>query len=309
MAGIFTALFTPLKRGNGLTNPIDYVKAEKMIDDLIDAGVSGLVPVGTTGQSATLSHPQHMEFIRFTLDYVNGRVPVIAGAGSNSTRESLEVIRAIRDEFGTIAVLCVTGYYNNPPQEGILRHFKTLSKEGGCPIVIYNVPSRTQSYLTPETIIELSTDPKIIGLKQAVDFCNQGFYRDDTIRVIEATKEQDFTVLTGEDDGFFEILKLGGSGGISATANIPEAAELFKKLYNSWKDGDASSAEKFQQELQDFVKVAFCCKNPIPLGALFHSPLYLPLVSLGDVQGGEELKKMVQDIISQKAISLQKYHD
>src|ERR1700755_1292676 len=118
-----------------------------MIDDLIAVGVEGVVPVGTTGQSPTVSHQQHLDFIRFTLDYVDGRVPVIAGAGSNSTRESVEMIQSIQAGLGEMAVLCVTGYYNNPPQDGLIAHYRTLSRETSAKIIIYNVPGRTSSYL------------------------------------------------------------------------------------------------------------------------------------------------------------------
>lgn len=133
LTGVFPALFTPLMSDDpkNLYNTIDYKKMALMIDDLIESGVSGIVPVGTTGQSATVTHKQHLDIIKFTLDYVNGRVPVIAGAGSNCTRESIEMIQEIL-KIASVPVLCVTGYYNNPSQEGIEKHFKTLSSETGA---------------------------------------------------------------------------------------------------------------------------------------------------------------------------------
>ena len=126
--GVFPALFTPLNDDDPsrLRNTIDYAKAKLIIDDLIAEGVNGLVPVGTTGQSPTVSHQQHVDFIRFVVDYVDGRVPVIAGAGSNCTRETVEMIQAIQQGAGELACLCVTGYYNNPPQEGLVRHYETV---------------------------------------------------------------------------------------------------------------------------------------------------------------------------------------
>ena len=132
LRGVWPALFTPLKNDDPkrLRNSLDFDKARLIIDDLIAEGVSGLVPVGTTGQSPTVSTEQHLDFIRFTVDYVNGRVPVIAGAGSNSTRESVDMIQSILKSFGDMAVLCVTGYYNNPPQEGLAAHYETLSQIG-----------------------------------------------------------------------------------------------------------------------------------------------------------------------------------
>ncbi len=178
--GVFTAIFTPLLSDDPkrLRNSIDYDKAKIMINDLIEKGVDGVVPVGTTGQSATLSHKQHLDFIRFVVETVAGRCKIIAGAGSNCTRESVDMILDIQ-KIAKIPVLCVTGYYNNPSEDGLFLHFKTLAEETKAEIVLYNVPSRTNSYLTPNTIIELAQIPNVIGLKQAVDFTEGGEHRVD----------------------------------------------------------------------------------------------------------------------------------
>ena len=201
LTGVFPALFTPLMSDDpkNLYNTIDYKKMALMIDDLIESGVSGIVPVGTTGQSATVTHKQHLDIIKFTLDYVNGRVPVIAGAGSNCTRESIEMIQEIL-KIASVPVLCVTGYYNNPSQEGIEKHFKTLSSETGAKIILYNVPGRTSNYIHPDTLIKLSEDKNIIGLKQAVEFRIGEKYHEDTVRVIKETANNDFAVLSGEEE-------------------------------------------------------------------------------------------------------------
>ena len=221
LRGVFPALFTPLEENDPLRlrNRVDHAKAKRMIDDLIALGVSGLVPVGTTGQSPTLSHAQHVDFVRFTVDYVDGRVPVIAGAGSNCTRESIEMIGAIQDACGPLACLCVTGYYNNPPQEGLVRHYETIARETGAKLIIYNIPGRTSSYLEPETLVRLARHPDVIGLKQAVDFRSPGRHRDDTVRVIGEVSG-DLSVLSGEDDALVDLLELGGSGIITAAGNI-----------------------------------------------------------------------------------------
>lgn len=310
LKGIFPALFTPLKANDpkGLHNSIDYDKAKLMIDDLIAQGVHGLVPVGTTGQSATLTHQHHVDFIKFTIDYTDNRVPIIAGAGSNCTRESIETIQKIQTTTGELSFLCVTGYYNNPPQEGLVRHFETLVAETGAKIVIYNVPGRTNSYLSPETIIRLAHNPKIIGLKQAVDFKSPGQYREDTLHIIQETKNLGFSVLTGEDDAFYDMLSMGGKGMISATSNIPEAASLFVKLYSKFLKGNTAEALKIQESCSDFITACFLRKNPIPLAAFFNSPVYLPLISLKDTENGEELFKQLLDTIELKAPTLKKYH-
>jgi 4-hydroxy-tetrahydrodipicolinate synthase len=307
--GVFPALFTPLLDDDSkhLRNSIDFKKMEKMIDDVIAAGVHGIVPVGTTGQSATVTHAQHLDIIRFTLDYVDGRIPVIAGAGSNCTRESVDMIQDVL-KIAQVPVLCVTGYYNNPSQEGIEKHFKTLSEETGAKIVIYNVPGRTASYIHPDTIIKLSQDKNIIGLKQAVEFRIGEKYHEDTLRVIKETKNNDFTVLSGEDGSFIDMLEMGGRGLISASANIPEAAHIFVNLFNAFEKGETSRCDDLQDIVRDFVETTFCRKNPIPLGTLFNSPLFQPLVSVRETARGEEAEARIMKLIREKAPTLLKYH-
>jgi len=308
LRGVFPALFTPLQTDDHrcLYNSIDYKKAEKMIDDLIEAGVHGFAPMGTTGQSATVSSEQHMDFMKFVLDYVDGRVPVIVGAGSNSTRESIEIIQDIL-KIAEVPMLCVTGYYNTPPQEGIYAHFKALSRETGAKIILYNVPGRTASYIHPNTVARLAEDKNIIGLKQAVEFKIGEKYCEDTKSIIEQTKGLDFTVVSGEDSAFIDMLELGGTGVISATANIPEAAKIFVNLYNSFQKGEKLACDKLQDEARDYVEAVFCRKNPIPLGTFFNSPLLLPLVSVKETERGGEAQKRILKLINEKAKSLLKY--
>jgi 4-hydroxy-tetrahydrodipicolinate synthase len=310
LKGVFTALFTPLVDDDPtrLRNSIDHAKASEMIDDLIALGVSGFVPVGTTGQSPTLSHKQHVDFIAFVVDYVAGRVPVIAGAGSNCTRESIEMIDAIQRTCGELACLCVTGYYNNPPQEGLVRHYETVARETDANLIIYNIPARTASYVEPDTLIELARVPNIIGLKQAVDFGSPGRYRDDTARVIAGTDASEFAVMTGEDDLLVSLLGLGGVGIISAAANIPEVAKAFLGILAAWDRGDRSGAEGIERAILPVISSVFQKKNPIPLGAFFNSPLYLPLVDLRETEGGAEAYAQLLDMIEQELPSLRKYH-
>lgn len=310
LTGVFPALFTPLADDDPsrLRNSIDHAKARTMIDDLIAIGVTGLVPVGTTGQSPTVSHAQHIEFIKFVVDYVDGRVPVIAGAGSNCTRESVEMIQAIERACGSLACLCVTGYYNNPPQEGLIRHYETLAAETGQRLIIYNVPGRTSSYLEPETLLRLAEHPSIIGLKQAVDFRSPGPMRDATARVCGGVDPDDFAVLSGEDDGLFAILDLGGRGIVSASANIPEVARAFLECVEAWESGEKERARQMQDSVLPLVEAVFLHKNPIPLGTFLNSPLYLPLVDLAEVSGGAEAVKRIQTLILEAAPSLKKYH-
>jgi len=310
LKGVFTALFTPLNDDDPtrLRNSIDHAKAGEMIDDLIALGVTGLVPVGTTGQSPTLSHEQHVNFIAFVVDYVAGRVPVIAGAGSNCTRESVEMIDSIQRTCGELACLCVTGYYNNPPQEGLVRHYETVARETDANLILYNIPGRTASYLEPDTLIELARVPNIIGLKQAVDFGAPGIYRDDTARVIAETDPSTFAVLSGEDDILVSLLGMGGVGIISASANIPEVAKAFLGILEAWARGDRASAEGIERGILPVIESVFLRKNPIPLATFFDSPLYLPLVDLRETGGGAEAYARVLEVIETKLPSLRKYH-
>jgi 4-hydroxy-tetrahydrodipicolinate synthase len=308
LRGVFPALFTPLLADDPkrLNNTIDYMKAAQMIDDLIAVGVHGIVPVGTTGQSATLSHSQHLDFIKFTLEHVDGRVPIIAGAGSNSTRESIDLIQQIL-KIAEVPMLCVTGNYNTPPQEGIFEHFAAISRETGAKLVLYNVPGRTANYIHPSTLIRLAQDKNIIGLKQAVEFRIGEKYCEDTKMVIEGTRGQDFTVVSGEDGAFIDMLEFGGTGVISASANIPELASIFVKLYNSFLQGQPEECDKLQDEARDYIEATFSRKNPIPLGSLFNSPLLLPLVSVRETERGDEAEARIQKLIDEKAPSLKKY--
>ncbi len=309
LVGIFPALFTPILSDDPkrLRNSIDYKKAELMIEDSIATGVQGIVPVGTTGQSATLSHAQHLEFIQFVLDCTKGRINVIAGAGSNCTRESVDMIQAIQ-KIASVPVLCVTGYYNIPSQEGLIQHFQTLSEETGAKIVLYNVPGRTNSYLQPQTVISLANDKNIIGLKQAVNFKPDGEHREDTLRILEATKGLDFALLSGEDDAFADILEMGGTGLITATGNIPEASVLFLEMVEAFKKGNRELCRALQIQVLDYVKLIFARKNPMPLGTFFNSPLYQPMSSVIDSEGGQAVVEQIMQIIEKKANSLKKYH-
>jgi len=308
LSGVYTALFTPLNNDcpNRLYNTIDYNKAKVMIDVQIASGVSGLVPVGTTGQSATVTTQQHLDFVKFVVDYVGDRCQVIAGAGSNCTRESVEMINTIQ-EIKKLPVLCVTGYYNNPTQFGVKKHFETLASETGAEIVLYNVPGRTNSYINADTVIELAQNPQFIALKQAVDFKVGGEHRAATLRVIEATKDLPFNVLSGEDDAVAQIIRDGGSGVISATANIPEALELFVKIIKAGNAQDFAKSEEFQDELDPFVKACFSRKNPIPLGTFFNSPMFQPLCDVRETEDGQLLHDHLMDFMRESAPSLLQY--
>ncbi len=309
LSGVYTALFTPLKDdcSKRLYNSIDYDKAKIMIDDQISSGVSGLVPVGTTGQSATVTTQQHLDFIKFVLDYTEERCQIIAGAGSNCTRESVEMINKVQ-KIKEIPVLCVTGYYNNPTQYGVKMHFDTLASETGAEIVLYNVPGRTNSYISADTVIELAQNPQFIAIKQAVDFKIDGTHRGDTLRILKATRDLPFSVVSGEDDAVAQLIKDGGTGVISATANIPEALKLFVEIINEGNKGNYTSSFELQKKVLPFVQACFSRKNPIPLGTFLNSPMYQPLCDVRQTEEGELLHNQLMEFIRESAPSLLKYH-
>jgi 4-hydroxy-tetrahydrodipicolinate synthase len=309
LSGLHVALFTPLlddcpKR---LYNSIDFEKATKMIDTLLAAGVRSFIPVGTTGQSPTVTGEQHVEFVRFVHAKVHGKANIIAGAGSNCTRESVELIREIHAIDPQMPCLCVTGYYNNPPQEGLYDHFVTIAEDGGADIILYNAPSRTASYLEPDTIIRLAAHPRIVGLKQSVDFVSQGQYREDTLQILSATAGTGFTILSGEDGGLASLLEMGGHGLISATSNIPEAATRFLAILESHLQGNLGEMHRIQEELNPFINAVFSRKSPIPLAAFFGSPVFQPLTPLQATAGGEELWSDLVDWAKREAPSLQRW--
>jgi len=309
LAGVHVALFTPLLADckRNLRNSLDLKKAEKMIEDLISTGIDGIIPIGTTGQSPTVTPKQHLEFVKFVMDQVAGRVKIIAGAGSNCTRESVDMVGEIQKIAPGTPCLCVTGYYNNPPQEGIQAHYETIVTETGAPVILYNVPGRTANYIEPETIIALAHNPKILGLKQSVNFADPGKFRDDTARIIRETASLDFTVVSGEDGWVFDILELGGKGVVSATGNIPEAAKLFLEIVRKHAAGDIAASRAAQEALAPFIKWVFARKSPIPLATMFRSPVFLPLVDMASTASGQELVAQLETWANEAAPSLKQW--
>jgi 4-hydroxy-tetrahydrodipicolinate synthase len=306
LAGVHVALFTPLLRDcpKGLRNGLDLEKAAGIIEDVLSAGVDGVVPIGTTGQSPTVTTEQHLEFVKFTIERVAGRAKVLAGAGSNSTRESVDMIREIQRIAPGTPCLCVTGYYNNPPQEGIAAHYETIATETGAPLVLYNVPARTASYIEPETVVRLARHPGIIGLKQAVNFADPGKFREDTAKIVSRTAGTDFAVVSGEDSWFAQMLEIGGVGIVTASGNIPEAARLYLEIRRRFLSNDLEGARSAQKALEPVVRWVFCRKSPIPLATLFDSPVFLPLVDLERTEGGAAAAAEMKEWARREAPSL-----
>jgi len=246
----YTALLTPFK-----DNKVDYDGYKKLIDFQIENGTHGLVPVGTTGESPTLSHDEHKKLVEVCIEQSNGRVPVIAGAGSNSTAEAVDFVKHACSA-GADGLLIVTPYYNKPTQSGLLAHYNELIKNSNKPIIIYDIPGRSVIKMSDETMALLAENDLIVGVKDA------------TADLARPTRLQniigdDFIQLSGEDATALAYLAAGGHGCISVTANI--APKLLSRMHNAWKQGDISTAQEINKKLMPLHDALFCETSPGPL--------------------------------------------
>jgi len=271
--GCITALVTPFTN----EGEVDRNALEDLILRQLESGVHGIVPCGTTGESPTLSHEEHEEVIRITINTVGKRVPVIAGTGSNSTEEALRLTMAA-EKAGADASLQVVPYYNKPNQSGLYEHFDKIAKNTSLPIILYNIPGRSVVSLETATIKKLNKQNKnIVGIKEASGSM-------DKVREIKSECPKDFIILSGEDALNFEILKAGGDGYISVTSNI--APKECSELFNHFSENNIEKAEQINNNLSELNKVLFIDTNPIPIkyalykAGLCNNILRLPLVEL-----------------------------
>lgn len=276
--GSITALVTPMNEKGDL----DYDSLEKLINFQINSGISGLVAVGTTGESATIDFKDHIKLIEFFVKVNKGRVHIIAGTGANSTEEALHLTKEAKSA-GADAALLVSPYYNKPPQEGIYYHHMKIADEVDIPQILYNVPSRTASFIEPETVLRLSSHKNIIGIKDATgDMKNHS-------EVLKLCKEEiennNFLLYSGDDFSSLEFLKNGGHGTISVTSNIvPDIVSEICKFV----DTNYSKAKELDDSLKVLNKNLFCESNPIPVKwalykmGLIKKGIRLPLVELND---------------------------
>lgn len=284
LKGLYVAIITPIAAGG----KIDVEKLDGLVDDLIEAGVTGICACGTTGQSATLSHKEHVKVARRVFRRIDGRCQYIASAGSNSTREALRLTRKIEQELGPTTFLHVTGYYNNPPQAGLLAHFREVAdslRHDESNIILYNVPGRTRSNIDVDTTVALAEHPRIVGVKEASGDLDQ------VKAIIDRTDPSRFRVLTGECDQIARVVEIGGFGAISATANL--APRLLGRMVAAALGGDYRLAHQLQARASPAINAVFHekAKNPIPLAMLFRTGLRLPLVALPEIL--DDLKQSV----------------
>src|ERR1700756_110634 len=248
--GSFTALVTPFKNGS-----VDEAAFRSRVGGQIAEGTHGLVPVGTTGESPTLSHDEHKHVVEWCINQAKGRVPVIAGAGSNSTREAIELSQHA-EEAGADAVLVVTPYYNKPTQEGMYQHFKAINDAIGIPIIIYNIPARSVIDMSVDTMTRLYELKNIAGVKDATA---------NVVRVSQqrAAMGEDFNQLSGEDATVLGYMAHGGHGCISVTSNV--APRLCAEFQASCLKGDYAGALKLQDKLMPLHTALFIETNPAPV--------------------------------------------
>jgi 4-hydroxy-tetrahydrodipicolinate synthase len=248
--GVLPALITPFTKDN----KIDKHGLEQNIGFLIENGVSGIVPCGTTGESATLSIKEHENVIEIAVEC--STVPVVAGTGSNNTTEAIELTRFAKDA-GADAALLITPYYNKPNDSGMLAHFKKVANEVDIPMIVYNVPSRTGINLKPEIVAELAKESNIVGIKEASGNLDQ------VTRIIEMTQDEDFVVLSGDDGLTLPIMALGGAGVISVVANV--APKLTVSMVEAFRRGDTGEARRLHLALAPLIRAVFLETNPIPI--------------------------------------------
>ena len=283
--GPMVALVTPFK-----DNKVDYDKLEELINRQIDNGTMAIVPCGTTGESATLSHQEHRDVIKFTVDAVNKRVPVIAGTGSNNTAEAIE-LTAFAEKVGANGALVITPYYNKPTQAGLVAHFSAVAENTEIPIVLYNVPSRTGTNMLPSTVAKLTKYENIVAIKEASGSMTQA------LDIIQLTHDK-IKVISGDDGLFFPLLTIGAVGVISVVSNV--VPQDMRALYDSFIEGDYENAKQWHYKLNPLIRAMFYETNPIPVKAtlnlmgLINKELRLPLVPMSS-ENLDKLKQVLAD--------------
>lgn len=273
--GSIVALVTPMDDSGA----VDRASLKKLVNYHVASGTSAIVSVGTTGESATLSHDEHGDVVMMTLELADGRIPVIAGTGANATSEAISLTKRFHGT-GVVGCLTVTPYYNRPTQEGLFQHFKAIAEHTDLPQILYNVPSRTGCDMLPETIARLSEVKNIVAVKEATGNLSR-------VSQIQELVDDKFILLSGDDASNLDFMQLGGRGVISVTANI--AAREMAQLCALAAQGDFAAARRLNQRLMPLHQKLFVEPNPIPvkwackaLGLMATDTLRLPMTPLTD---------------------------
>ncbi len=290
--GTYVAMVTPFD-DDGKINEEGF---RSNINYLIDCGVDGLLAAGTTGESATLNHDEHKKLIEILIDEVDERVQTLAGAGSNSTAEAIELTKFSQD-VGADAALVITPYYNKPQQHALISHYETISNSADIPIIAYNVPSRTGINLDVDTVIELAKIDNIGAIKEASGSVDK--ISDIYNALLKEDLADDFKILSGEDSLTLPIMATGGTGVISASANID--AERMVKMVNSILNGDYDSAFDLHYKMLDIIRALFIESNPVPVKTAMNlmglpaGPFRQPLADMKD-ENLDVLKKALKEL-------------
>ncbi len=284
--GAFVAIVTPF-----IDNKVDEDGLKGLIEFHIENGTHGIVPCGTTGESATLSHEEHHRVVELTIKTVNGRCPVMAGTGSNSTSESIMLTQHAKDA-GADGALMITPYYNKPSQEGLYQHFKAIAEAVDIPIIMYNVPSRTSINMLPETVARCAQLDNIVGIKEATGDLNQ---ISEVIRLCP----DDFAVLSGDDFTSMATVAIGGKGVISVTSNVEPKG--MADMMNAALADDMNTARALHYKMFPLMQAMFFDTNPVPakktlelMGKISSGTPRLPLYTIGDTALGK-LKQVISD--------------
>jgi len=248
--GSFVALVTLFRDGR-----VDEKRYQEFVEWQVAEGTHGLVPMGTTGESPTLSHDEDMRVVELCIEAAAGRVPVVAGTGSNSTSECIELTRSAK-EAGADAVLIVTGYYNKPTQEGLYQHYKAVNDAVDIPIIVYNIPGRTGVDISVDTMARIAKLPNVVG-------CKESTAAADRVSKQRARIGKDFCQLSGEDAAVLGLLGMGGHGAISVTANVAPA--LCSQMHVKWQEGDHEGARVIQDRLMPLHEALFVETSPAPI--------------------------------------------
>lgn len=271
--GSITAIVTPFRDG-----AVDEAAFRGLIEFQVANGTNGIVPCGTTGESATLSHEEHNRVIELAIEGAAGRVPVIAGTGSNSTAETIALTK-YAEKAGASGALLITPYYNKPTQRGLYEHYRTVASEVSIPVVLYNVPGRTGVNMLPETVARLSEIENIVGIKEATGSLQQ------VAEVIEYSREG-FVVLSGDDFTTLPLLSIGGHGVISVTSNVVPA--MVSDMIRAFEAGNLEEARRLHYRLGPLNRALFAETNPIPVKTALSMmgmtgpEMRLPLVAMAD---------------------------
>ena len=271
--GSIVALVTPM---HGANLKVDWASLEALLEWHVDQGSDAIVAVGTTGESATLSVSEHAAVIEFVVNKINGRIPVIAGTGANSTSEAIHLTKTAKN-LGADACLLVTPYYNKPTQQGLIEHYKAIASAVSIDQILYNVPGRTSCDMLPETVLSLSEIPNVVGIKEATGDLDRAKY-------LLKNSADDFAVYSGDDATACKMMLMGGHGDISVTANV--APKLMSDMCRMAIGGDAVSAATLDARLEQLHSSLFIEANPIPVKwavsqlGMIDNALRLPMTAL-----------------------------